>query len=174
LSIALWIVVTFQVDPEDTRTVSDVAVEVQGASQAYIVQADPTTVQIEASAPRDLWPQLKAQTFHAQVDASKVTAGFQDLPLKVSSTDPRAQVESWTPDKVSLRVEPLVTKPVPVRIVQRGSVTFGYDLGATTTTPSQVTVSGPKTSVDLVQTVAVEVNLDGVTKTIDQKAVPIP
>src|SRR4029079_7050751 len=83
-------------------------------------------------------------------------------------------VESWNPDKVSLRVDPLRTKVVPVQVLLQGVVPDLYQSGAAKTTPTEVTVSGPQSSVDQVTAAVIEVSLDGVTSTIDKSFRPLP
>lgn len=174
LSTALWVVVTFQQNPEVTNTLADVPVDVTGVPGTMYVQKETTSVQLTVSAPRDVWPQLTRDKFRVIADASKVTPGVQEITPKISSTDPRARVEDVIPALVALRVEPLRTKQLTVQVVTHGSVPFGYDSGTPKVTPSEVTVSGPQTSVDQVQSAVVDVSLNGVTKTIDETAKPIP
>ncbi len=174
LSIALWVVVTFQENPERVDVVSNVAITIQGKPNTVLVQPDVTAVQVEVSAPSDVWPLLRADRFRAVVDASKVSPGAQEVPVTVVSTDPRARVQSWDPQKITLRVDPVRSKAVPVQVVSQGAVPFGYEAGTIVVTPTEVTVSGPQSSVDQVAAVVVEVGLDGVTRTIDRTYRPVP
>jgi YbbR domain-containing protein len=174
LSVGLWVTVTFQQNPEVTANINNVPVVVQGAPKTMYVQQQINSVQVLVSTPSDVLPQVTVQTFQAVADASKITPGVQSIPVKVTSLDPRARVLSWTPDKISLSVEPLATKTVPVQVIPQGSVPFQYDSGAIQTTPTQVAVSGPQSSVDQVTAAVVQVSLDGLTKTINQPYKPIP
>jgi hypothetical protein len=113
ISLGLWVIVTFQQDPEVTDVLANVAVDVQNVPKTVLVQPDTTSVQLTVTAPKDVWPQLKADRFHAVVDAGKVSPGVQQLPVNVVSIDSRARIESWSPDTIALRVDPLRTKTVP-------------------------------------------------------------
>lgn len=174
LSTALWLVVTFQQNPEKIAVIPSVPVTVQGAPKDYVVQSEVQTVDLEVSAPSDVWPQLQADRFRVTVDASKVTTGVNNYPLTVVSLDPRARVENLDPASISLRVEPFQTKKVPVQVVVKGSVPFSYNAGTAQVTPSDVTVSGPQSSVGQVTSAVVDVNLEGATKNIDQTITPSP
>jgi len=173
ISIGLWIVVTFQENPEKTDTIQNVQVDIKGAPNTVLVLPGATTVQITVSAPSDVWSQLTSAKFRAIVDASKVTPGQQDVDVTVISTDSRARIEAWEPAKISLRVDPIRTKLVPVQVILHGTVPPLYESGVTKSTPTEVTVSGPGSSVDQVTTAVVDVTLDGVTRTIDQSFKPI-
>ena len=174
LSVGLWGIVTVEVDPIVTSTIGNVPIEVQGAPRSVLVQPSVLAVEVTVSAPTDAWPQLNVSKFRAELDASKVVPGAQDLPVTVVSLDPRARVESWNPDKVTMRVDPLRSKVVPVQVILQGVVADLYQSGAATTTPAEVTVSGPQSSIDQVTAAVIDVSLDGVTATIDKSYRPLP
>jgi YbbR domain-containing protein len=174
ISVGLWVLVTVEVDPIVTNTIGNIQVEVQDAPRTVLVQPSALAIEVTVSAPTDVWPQLKVDRFRAILDASKVVPGAQDLEVKVVSLDPRARVESWSPEKITLRVDPLRSKLVPVQVIQQGTVPDLYQSGTVTTTPVEVTVSGPQTSVDQVTAAVIEVSLDGMTSTIDKSFRPIP
>src|SRR6476660_4139738 len=121
ISAGLWVLVTVEVDPVVTNTISNIQVEVQDAPKTVLVQPAALAVEVTVSAPSDVWPQLKVDKFRAILDASKVVPGAQDLPVKIISLDPRARVESWNPEKIALRVDPLQSKLVPVQVIQLGA-----------------------------------------------------
>jgi YbbR domain-containing protein len=174
ISVSLWVLVTVEVDPIVTNTIGNIQIEVQDAPKTVLVQPAALSVEVTVSAPSDVWPELKVDKFRAILDASKVVPGAQDLPVKIVSLDPRARVESWTPEKITLRVDPLQSKLVPVQVIQLGAVPDLYQSGSVLTTPVEVTVNGPQSSVDQVTTAVVEVSLDGMTSTIDKSFRPVP
>jgi len=174
VSGALWLVVTFQENPEKFEVIPAVPIEVQGSPQGMVIQRETDSVDLEVSAPSDVWPQLRADRFRVTVDASKVTPGVNSYPVTVVSLDPRARVENWAPQTISLRVEPLLTKKVPVQVVVKGTVPFSYNAGTAQVTPSEVTISGPQSSVGQVVSAVVDVNLEGATKNVDQTITPAP
>lgn len=174
VSMGLWVFVTFKQDPEVTNTLSNIPVTVQEAPTGMVVQSETSSVQVQVSAPSDVWAQLKPEEFKAQVDASKVTPGLQEVPVKVTSSDPRVRIRATEPSEVFLKVEKLETKNVPVEVVPSGAVPFGYQSGTPSVTPGQVQISGPESAVNQVKSVAVNVSLDGVTQSIDQTVAPTP
>jgi len=174
LSTGLWLVVTFQENPEKYGVIPSVPIDVQNTPAGVLIQRETTTVDLEVSAPSDVWPQLRADRFKVTVDASKVVPGVQNVPVKVTALDPRAHVEGYSPEDIALRVDPLQTKKVPVQVVTKGAVPFSYDPGQAQVTPAEVTISGPQSSVSQVTAAVVDINLEGVTKTIDETITPIP
>jgi YbbR domain-containing protein len=174
LSISLWIFVTFQKNPELTQTIGSIPVEIQNEPKTVVIQPETGSVQVRISAPSDVWPQLKLDRFKAVVDASRVGPGVQQVQVQVTTTDPRVRVEGSDPEQISLRVDPLKTKVVPVQISTQGSVPFGFQSGSPSVTPVEVTLSGPQSSVDQVTAAVVQVPLEGAVATVDQTFRPVP
>lgn len=174
ISTGLWVFVTFRVDPEVPRSLSNIPIQVQEKPKTMVVESETPAVTVQLVAPNGVWAQLKPDNIKAAVDASKVTPGLQEVDVKVSSTDPRVRIESWEPTKIFLKVDPLVTKPVPVEVLTSGTLPSFYDKGTPITSPSNVSISGPKPIVDQITTATINITLDGVTQSIDQGYAPTP
>ncbi|SRR5579883_1313429 len=175
LSMGLWVFVTFKEDPEVTNVLSNIPIAVQEQPSTMVVQPEVQAVQVQVSAPSAVWARLKPDNFRAVVDASKVTPGSQEVPVRIISSDPRVRIDSVDPATIFLKVDPLRSKSVPVVVVASGTVPIGYqESGPAKVTPATVTISGPQTVVDQVSSVTVNVSLDGVTKSIDQSYKPTP
>ena len=175
ISTGLWVFVTFKEDPEVTNVLSNIPIAVQQTPTTMIVQSETQAVQVQVSAPSAVWAQLKPDNFRAVVDASKVTPGAQEVPVRIISSDPRVRVDSIDPATIFLKVDPLRSKSVPVLVIPSGTVPIGYQESAPArVTPAVVTINGPQTVVDQVSSVTVNVSLDGVTKSIDQSFKPVP
>jgi YbbR domain-containing protein len=91
-----------------------------------------------------------SSTFTASVDLSNVVPGTTvSLPVEVQSIDDRIDVISFSPDQVTIQLDELVTRDVPVT-VDPGTIPEGLAIGETTVTPTTVVVSGPASVVGTV------------------------
>ncbi len=119
----------------------------------------PPVTTVRYFAPPDVNP--VTATFTAEVDLSNVDprAGIASVPVTVRSVDPRITVLGSEPQFVSILLEELTTKTVPVRVAisPYGS---GVELGTTAVAPSAVVVSGPASAVALVAAVRADVVID--------------
>ena len=65
-------------------------------------------------------PQVASSTFSATIDLSnmKAVAGAPpvSVPVVVTSVDPALQIIDFSPSRVAVRLDPLVTREVPVRV----------------------------------------------------------
>lgn len=91
-----------------------------------------------------------SSTFTASVDLSNVLPGTTvSLPVDVQSIDDRIDVISFSPDQVTIQLDELVTREVPVT-VDPGTIPEGLAIGETTVKPTTVVVSGPASVVGTV------------------------
>ena len=115
-------------------------------------------------------------TFIASIDLSDVDplAGTTSVPVTVRSVDPRISVLGSDPAFVSVRLESLTSKTVPVKVVI-GPLASGEDLGETSVEPANVLISGPKSAVDQVAAVRADVSIDpgGLNFDADVPLIPI-
>ena len=90
-------------------------------------------------------------SFRATIDLAGIdpSVGSIYVAVKVEATDPRFPVLDFEPRGVNVLLDPLRTKLVPVT-VKLGETPSGLDVRAPEINPTQVTVSGPASVVDLV------------------------
>ncbi len=108
-------------------------------------------------------PQVTSSTFTATVDLSGVeaVAGAPpvSVPVVVRSIDPAIQVIDFSPSRVAVRLDPVVSRDVPVR-VDLGTVPPGLDVRQPVVSEDTATVSGPDSFVRLVVAALARVRLD--------------
>ena len=96
--------------------------------------------------------------FEAWVDLSDVTPGIgpQSVPVQIRSVDPRVTVVGFDPQVVTIDLDTLDTKDVPVE-VERGATPDGLEIGNVTFEPTSVEVRGPASVI--VRVVAARANV---------------
>lgn len=146
---------------QNTQSYSDaIPVEVVGQPPGTVLLSPiPSVTLVRYFAPPDVNP--VTGTFIASVNLSGVDprAGSSSVAVTVRSVDPRINVLGSEPAFVSIRLERLKSKTVPVR-VSLGPLASGLDLGKTTFEPTTVTVSGPESAVAEVAAVRADVVID--------------
>ena len=168
LATALWTLVTTQENPDVVDVFQSIPVELRNVPDKLSVTNEATSVNIVVSAPRDAWPELRPAKFQAAVDLARVGPGVQELPIDVKSIDARARIVDVTPPKAIVRLEQIKKKDIPVRVTVHGELPTGYRSQQPKTTPDTVSVNGPASAVDQVVAAVADVNLAGVTASINQ------
>ncbi len=118
-------------------------------SDAFILSAIPPVNEIRYVSPSGV-PAISS-TFNASIDVSGVTPGSGpvSIPIVVKSIDPRISVVGFTPDRVTIQLDELKKRDVPVT-VDPGTIPEGLAIGEPTVDPLTVVVSGPASVVDTV------------------------
>lgn len=174
LSVALWLVVQTEVNPERADTFY-IDIEPRNVPTGLIVTNEATwpQVQVRLSAPRDVFAQLRAGQLRAYVDLGRVGPGETRVPVVVPAPDPLVRVGEPNPRTVVVRLEEVARKTVPVRARLEGNSPFGYRPGRPSLSPETLTVTGPASFVRRVDAAQVEVRLDAVTTDIDARLPPV-
>ncbi len=99
-------------------------------------------------------PTVTKASFTATIDLAGIPAAAGSPPVSVPvvlrATDTGSiQVVDFSPSRIQVRLDPLVSKGVPVQ-VDRGTVPEGLDVREPVVSQESVTVSGPESSVVLV------------------------
>lgn len=176
----LWLVITNVNDPVKSRTFSDVPVTILNeqlistSKQSYdIIEGDKVTFKVAAR--RSILESLEASDFY-------VTADFADLSsvnaVDIVITPKRYKDEIEIVDRGDVRtmkisIEELSSKEFKVSVVAAGKVGDGYYLGPRSADPNIVRVDGPKSRIDKIKQVVVEVNVDGATSRINRILKPV-
>lgn len=170
LAVSLWVFVT---DTENPTIVDyfpqPIQVEAVNVPDSLGVANQLPTVNVRVSAPTDQWDDLTAANFRAVVDLNGFDARGQEVPVQVEISGIRgARVVETDPRGITVNLEDLVSKTVPVETRAVGSLPIGYELGEITPAIPSVTVTGPESLVELVAEAAADVNVTGLTVSVEQ------
>ena len=128
-----------------------VSIQIEPTGQptdTFIVTPIPPVTEVRYVSPSGA--RAISSTFTASVDLSKVVPGTTvSVPVDVQSVDDRIDVISFSPDQVTIQLDELVTREVPVT-VDPGTIPEGLAIGETTVEPTTVVVSGPASVVGVV------------------------
>lgn len=174
-ALILWGYVLMTQDPERIKTVNDVTVvfanEYELTNRKLVVRGDVDKLLKSATAKVRI-----RLTQYADLDADNITAtinlnginkkGTYELPIIVDSN--MGSVNSISPSKVSIEVDTLVSRNIPVDIELVGDLPVGYWMGTPEISQSDITIQGPETDVkDIVRASAI-VDLTDKTTSINQ------
>lgn len=168
VSLFLWVLVVNDQNPERTD-VPEIAIPVETTrvSSGLIVMNTPDPVRLRIKTPKDKWDTLRASSFRAYVDLSRLGPGIHAVPIISETSDPQVRVLEVMPATTSIRVEEIQERTVPVKVTLVGNVPFGYVYRMPKVDPEVVVASGPASLVQSVETASVDVRLEGISVDID-------
>ena len=118
--------------------------------------------QIRYVAPADLGLRIDSQSFKATVDLGNVdpSAGHVTVPVRVTAVDERVSVLSFQPTQITIQLDRVTSRSVPVKATILGTVPAGLDIGVPTVEVANATVTGPQSIVSRVAEVDARVPVD--------------
>jgi YbbR domain-containing protein len=175
LACALWIVVQNEQNPERTDIPAfSLPVEVVNPPAGLVVVSEQPQIQVRVRMPSESWSLLRPGSFRATADASSAIPGVNELPVRVETLEPRVRQVDPVPALVNVVVEEISERIMPVRLNILGNVPFGYAYSTPRIAPENVTVSGASSAVQRVDSVVVDIRLDGLTVSLNATYAPRP
>jgi YbbR domain-containing protein len=130
---------------------------------AFLLESLGDVTSIRYYAPPDVAGRISSSDFQAIVDLSSLTpvqgGAPVSVPVEVIALDPRVKVLDHTPDRVAVRLDPVITRTVPIS-VDRGTVPPGLEIGDPTLSAQTAAVRGASSLVEQVETVSARVAID--------------
>lgn len=168
IAIVLWSALIANDDSlvrEKVFTGVDITVSGQETAKrnGFIVTSnlnDLPKVIMSVDVPQKMYEKANASTFSLRVDLSKIReAGTQEIKLSTSNSATYGSVTSVNPQAVTVEVDQYVTRyRIPVTAIISGEVGGGYYATQPSMDPPSVRISGPKSLVNQIS--RVEVNVD--------------
>lgn len=157
----LWGVVLTVQNPNRVKIIENVPVSFEGTSDLnnrnLVVRGKPLEelggVTVRVSTPITNYMNLNADQVSAYVNLNRVTTpGNWDLQVNadIAGRPADTNVESSSPEKITVEIDTLMTKNVPVEARYPGSLPDGYWAANAELSSSSVNIRGPKTDVDRV------------------------
>jgi YbbR domain-containing protein len=150
---------------QNARTIS-VRVPIDPLRQpvgAFLLDPLREVTSIQFYAPADIATRVTSEDFTATADLSAVQQGNpgvpSTVPIVVTPLDDRIRVIDFRPRLVSVRLDPVITRTVPI-IVDQGEVPPGLSVGTPELDQEEVTVRGARTLVEQVERVVASVAID--------------
>lgn len=175
-AMLLWGYVLTDQKPLRTKIIPDVTLSFDGEAElrgrGLCVRGDRSEilrqVSVAVRAQITNYAYLTNGTINAVVSLRNISEAREyTLPIQATVTSSLGTVQSVTPATVTLEIDVLRTKTIPVKTILEGELPNGFwaDTDAMTTTGS-VNILGPRTDVAQVVRAECVVNLNGQTNTI--------
>jgi YbbR domain-containing protein len=137
-----------------------------------VTSADPDEVQTLSTVPLSVWGQITTQENAVQATLDLSGLGSGEYTLGVQITIPANlrpyQIALVNPASITVHLEPLATRSLPVDLLLTGEPALGYQTGKQTVDPKTVTISGPDSIVKQAVRAKILLSLAGARGSIDQ------
>lgn len=165
-AVVIWGIAVRQADPIDQQ-LWQVPIEVIGLpADGRLVTISTQSVQTVAQGPTSVLTELSTNDFLAFVDLAQAPFGKSEVPVQIELNRDQVEVDSWVPDTVTVELERIISREIPVNVEMRGSVAGGHRTLPPVVEPAAITVTGPASRVSALNEARVTVFLDDARETI--------
>ncbi len=172
LSIAVWIFAVSDSDPTvEQEYARPVPIEFIGKDASLvIVDRSAEQLTMTLSAPQSIWNQLEnnPSLVRALVDLSDLGPGEHEVETRIQIGIIPVKVVSYTPATITINLDRVVSKTLPVRVVVRGTPAIGFRADTAQADISEATVSGPAVLVDQINELRAVLDVDGAAENISR------
>lgn len=171
LAVVVWISAVTAANPNIER-VRSVPLEVIGLDPDKLVTSSvPAQVRVTVRAPTSVMDNIISsdQSIRAWVDVSGLEAGNHDVEVEanVESNYQPADVTQISPEIITLTLESLLSRNLPIQLDIEGEPAVGYQKGQPSYVPSSVTISGAESLVSKVEQVRATLDISDATESYD-------
>ena len=155
MAVTLWYMVTGR---ERVEVVGEVRLEFKGIPQNLVVREGLVNkVSVRVRGPKGLVRVMNSRDMSYAIDLSGLKRGTNIVPLTAEKLpEARAfEVVEITPSRLTLEVDAIVEKDVPVAVDLNGTLPVDVRIDKTEVTPARVHLRGPETLVSRIDKVKV-------------------
>ncbi|HIX83273.1 MAG TPA: hypothetical protein H9979_01850 [Candidatus Megamonas gallistercoris] len=169
VAIGCWIFVMNDQNPQIENTYT-VPISITNAPEGYQISKDVENVKMRVRAPRSLFSSIDETNFKAYVDLNGVESGMQELQIQTVLPS-GFELVSLGPTKITLNVDKIEQKQVPVRLNLSGIPGDGKVVASVDQSLQDITVEGP---VSVLNQVTAAVGYIGVNGNTENFSVTVP
>jgi YbbR domain-containing protein len=172
----VWASAVSAADPIQQQPFSEpIPIEVTGLPAELVVLGEiPGEGTVVVRAPESVWARLTPGSIHLEADLTGLGAGEHAVELTPRVDFGPARITSVDPETITVTLEPLASRVVPVQVRTLGTPAVGYRVETPNAVPDEVTVSGPTSAVARVAQALAEVSLGGLRQEVDQTIQLLP
>jgi YbbR domain-containing protein len=174
LALIIWVNAVQSDDPVRSQFIQ-VPIQMVGlAADSRLLSPPQQTVQIVFEGPASAMRLMSSDDFRAVVDLSEVSIGEETAVAVNVTTDARGiRILSQSPEQITVLVDQLVTRTIPVELEVRGTVARGHEQGEPLLEPDTITISGTASQVEPLAFARVTVFLNNDRETVISRPQPI-
>ncbi|HUM82679.1 MAG TPA: CdaR family protein [Lachnospiraceae bacterium] len=179
LAFLLWLVIINVNDPQVTRTLSDVPVNITNASYvesmglSYKIATGFDKVSVTLRGNRSVIEPLSEKDITATADLTQIVNISSDpvmVPVTVTAPGGTSAEITATPGSIQITLEEMVSKNFVMTASRKDTKPAnGYQVGDMSVNPEKITIRGPGSVIDKIDHVEAQVDLSGLAADADLK-----
>ena len=164
LAITVWIIAVTASDPAENRSYPrNVPIEIVGQETNLVMTSDlPSNVAVVLNTPQSVWESITSapSPVRAVMDLSGLGPGTHLVDLQVQVNIRPVKIVSYSPRTISVTLEELSSKVIPLTLDIRGEPAIGYQAEEPQVNIELITVTGPVSQVERVAEVRASLDIN--------------
>ncbi|MCI6980400.1 MAG: CdaR family protein [Eubacteriales bacterium] len=172
-AMLLWGYVLMTENPQRTKTITNVPISVEGEADLIARKLvlcgnkDHGNVTVKVNTQLTSYSDLSADDITASINLSNITEkGEHELVINTKSATGTAV--STNPDRITIKVDDLVSRAVPIEVRLEGEIPQGYWSGDIIYSRTEVTIEGPAEDVAKISNAVGVLDLSNITDSISK------
>ena len=177
LSTLVWTGLTLDQNPNAQELFQDnLPVSPVNRPSRLVLASEIEPVRVSVEGPKINLARLTLRDFVARVDLREVSVGSQQLPVEVTVSDPAVRVARITPMTVTVVLDELETRMVPIvpQIQSAPAPGFRAEVDRISSDPTEARVNGASSALNQVAAVHAMLSLEGSTSTVTRQTLLRP
>lgn len=159
-AISLWVYVTSGEAKTDSFPGS-IPIQIRNIPKDAALVDEIEDLNLKIKAPYPSWKNLSVDDFGAYIDLAGLSQGVYEMDVKVQVSDPQVQIIEKNPSRVTIHLDPVISRKVPVSVKIEGKAGEGFASGEPQVDTKEVEIKGAKTKVEEISYATALVVLDG-------------
>lgn len=172
LAFFIWIFATMTSDPtEEGRFPQTITIETVGLGENCMITSGlPSSVSVNLRAPNSVWRRISMERVQgkATIDVTGLKPGTHQVPISIQIGISPVQIISVTPNAATVTIEEFETREYPIVVEETGEIPTAFRSDAPVLSQETVEISGTVTQLDKISKVAVLLERDNNTETIEE------
>ncbi|MGI6091743.1 MAG: hypothetical protein GX348_07245 [Veillonellaceae bacterium] len=154
----LWLFVMNEQNPP-LEVTYQAPLEVRNLASNMVISETPDYVRVRVRGPRSVVAGISTQDIKAYIDVRGVSEGINTVKVNMS-TPSNIDIVEIMPDKISIQLDAVISRPVQVEIRPIGTPPTGLTVAKSSANVSSVRVEGPRTQLETVDKVIALVDVN--------------
>lgn len=157
----LWLFVMNEQNPP-LEVSYQAPLEVRNLASNMIISDTPDYVRIRVRGPRSVVAGVSAQDIKAYIDVRGMSEGINTVKVNIS-TPSNLDILEIMPDKISVQLDAIISRPMQVEIRPTGTPPAGVTVAKSSANISSVRVEGPRSQLETIDKVIAFVDISNKT-----------
>ena len=148
LATVVWITAANEENPILEKVYPQpITIEMKLLSKDMVVnRSSVNNVAVLIRAPSQVWSTLSTNQINVTADLSNLQPGLHKIPLNAKVDIPNAEILSVSPSEISISLERIITRTIPVTVDIQGEPAVGYIASTPIISAEEIIATGSELS----------------------------